>query len=94
MSDLTASKQADLAGPGIGNYEDLEKVLPTDYESLLDPKETQIALYAAKDYIEERTKLDPRASSAHCRCPQRRQRLSRSGWFTHAHRVPCLQRLQ
>jgi aspartate--ammonia ligase len=52
MSDLTANKQADLAGPGIGNYEDLEKVLPNDYKSLLDPKETQIALYAAKDYIE------------------------------------------
>ncbi|MCP4429314.1 MAG: aspartate--ammonia ligase [Chloroflexi bacterium] len=47
-----ASKQADLAGPGIGNYEDLATVLPTDYKSLLDPKETQIALYAAKDYIE------------------------------------------
>jgi len=53
MSDLLASKQADLAGPGIGNYEDLAQILPTDYESLLDPKETQIALYAAKDYIEE-----------------------------------------
>ncbi len=53
MSDLLASKQADLAGPGIGNYEDLAPVLPTDYESLLTPKETQIALYAAKDYIEE-----------------------------------------
>jgi aspartate--ammonia ligase len=46
-------KQADLAGPGIGNYEDLEKVLPEDYISILTPKETQHALYAAKDYIEE-----------------------------------------
>jgi aspartate--ammonia ligase len=46
-------KQADLAGPGIGNYEDLEKILPDDYTSLLTPKETQHALYAAKDYIEE-----------------------------------------
>ncbi len=45
-------KRADLAGPGIGNYDDLAKVLPTDYESALDPKETQLALYAAKDYIE------------------------------------------
>jgi aspartate--ammonia ligase len=46
-------KQADLAGPGIGNYEDLEKILPTDYASALTPKETQHALYAAKHYIEE-----------------------------------------
>lgn len=46
-------KQADLAGPGIGSYEELEKVLPTDYQSILDPKETQIALWAAKNYIEE-----------------------------------------
>jgi aspartate--ammonia ligase len=46
-------KQADLAGPGIGNYDDLEKVLPTDYVSLLDRKETQQAIWAAKNYIEE-----------------------------------------
>ncbi len=48
-----ADKRADLAGPGIGNYEDLEKVLPTDYEPLLDVKETQDALFAAKRYIED-----------------------------------------
>ncbi len=46
-------KQADLAGPGIGNYDDLEKVLPNDYKSILTPKETQRALWAAKGYIEE-----------------------------------------
>ena len=46
-------KRADLAGPGIGSYEELEKVLPNDYQSLLTPKETQLALYAAKNYIEE-----------------------------------------
>jgi aspartate--ammonia ligase len=45
-------KKADLAGPGIGNYAELEKTLPQDYNSLLSPKETQIATYAAKDYIE------------------------------------------
>ncbi len=49
MSD----KQADLAGPGIGNYEDLEQVLPDDYRSLLDPKQTQQALFAVKRYIED-----------------------------------------
>ncbi|MGD8331768.1 MAG: aspartate--ammonia ligase [Acidobacteriota bacterium] len=46
-------KQADLAGPGIGNYEELEKILPSDYRSLLDVRETQKAIYAAKSYIEE-----------------------------------------
>ena len=48
-----ADKKADLAGPGIGNYEDVEKVLPADYESLLSPKETQEAITAVKNYIEE-----------------------------------------
>lgn len=45
-------KKADLAGPGIGDYTELEKILPQDYNSLLSPKETQIATYAIKDYIE------------------------------------------
>ena len=40
-----ADKKADLAGPGIGDYLELEKVLPTDYSSLLSPKETQKALF-------------------------------------------------
>jgi aspartate--ammonia ligase len=46
-------KKADLAGPGIGDYAELEKILPQDYKSLLSPKETQIAVYAVKDYIEQ-----------------------------------------
>ena len=46
-------KTADLAGPGIGNYPDLEKILPDDYESILTPRETMDALFAAKGYIEE-----------------------------------------
>jgi len=46
-------KKADLAGPGIGDYAELEKILPHDYRSLLSPKETQIATYAVKDYIEQ-----------------------------------------
>ena len=46
-------KEADLAGPGIGNYADLEKILPDGYKSLLTPKETQIAVFALKDYMEE-----------------------------------------
>ncbi len=46
-------KAADLAGPGIGDYAELERILPQDYSSLLTPKETQKAIYAAKNYIEE-----------------------------------------
>jgi aspartate--ammonia ligase len=46
-------KKADLAGPGIGTYEEVEKSLPTNYKPLLNPKETQIALFEAKKYIEE-----------------------------------------
>ena len=46
-------KKADLAGPGIGDYRELEKILPDDYTSLLSPKDTQNAVYAVKDYIEE-----------------------------------------
>ncbi len=47
------AKQADLAGPGIGDYRDLEKALPTDYRPLLNPRETQLAIFAVKSYIEE-----------------------------------------
>ena len=44
--------QADLAGPGIGDYDELENILPRDYSSLLTPMETQQAIFTAKDYIE------------------------------------------
>jgi aspartate--ammonia ligase len=46
-------KKADLAGPGIGTYEDVEKALPTNYKSILNPKETQIAISEVKNYIEK-----------------------------------------
>jgi aspartate--ammonia ligase len=48
-----ADKKADLAGPGIGDYKELEKILPQDYSSLLTPKQTQQAITALKSYIEE-----------------------------------------
>ena len=48
-----ADKKADLAGPGIGSYGELVKVLPTDYRSRLTAKETMQALFAVKGYIEE-----------------------------------------
>jgi aspartate--ammonia ligase len=50
---MIGDKKADLAGPGIGSYEELEKILPDDYKSILNPKETQIAIYAVKNHIEE-----------------------------------------
>ncbi len=46
-------KQADLAGPGIGDYNELEKILPSDYRSLLSLKETQKAISVVKEYIED-----------------------------------------
>jgi aspartate--ammonia ligase len=47
-------KEADLAGPGIGDYDELGRVLPDDYAPLLLPRETMQALYPAKRLIEDR----------------------------------------
>ncbi len=46
-------KKADLAGPGIGDYKELETVLPRDYRSILTPRETQQAIFQVKRYIED-----------------------------------------
>jgi aspartate--ammonia ligase len=53
VNNMMTGKKADLAGPGIGSYDELEKILPNDYKSLLSPKDTQRAIYAVKNYIEE-----------------------------------------
>ena len=42
---IVLDKRADLAGPGIGDYKELERILPGDYLSLLTPKETQQAIF-------------------------------------------------
>jgi aspartate--ammonia ligase len=47
------TKTADLAGPGIGNYEELEKILPCNYRSTLTRRETQRAIFALKRFIED-----------------------------------------
>jgi aspartate--ammonia ligase, AsnA-type len=47
-----ADKEADLAGPGIGDYRELEHILPGDYRSFLTPRETQQAIFEVKGYIE------------------------------------------
>jgi aspartate--ammonia ligase len=48
-----ADKIADLAGPGIGDYAELARVLPEDYQSLLTPRQTQQAIFAVKGFIEQ-----------------------------------------
>ena len=52
-ASLQAAKKADLAGPGIGSYEEIEKILPQDYLPLLGPKETQKAITSVKRFIED-----------------------------------------
>jgi len=47
-----ADKKADLAGPGVSTYEEVAKILPTDYEPLLAPMERMEALFEIKRYIE------------------------------------------
>lgn len=49
MSD----KKADLAGPGISTYEEVDKILPKDYKALLPPLKRMEALYMVKEYIEK-----------------------------------------
>ncbi len=46
-------KVADLAGPGISTYEEVEKILPADYTALLPPLERMKAVSAIKEYIEK-----------------------------------------
>jgi aspartate--ammonia ligase len=48
-----AGKQQDLAGPGVGSYREVARALPSDYRSLLSPKDTMKALFAVKTYMEE-----------------------------------------
>ena len=47
------NKEDDLAGPGIGNYEDVAKALPENYQALLTPIDTMRAVFAIKNYIED-----------------------------------------
>ncbi len=51
---MATLKEADLAGPGIGSYEELDRILPDDYTPILTPRETMKALCAAKRLIEDR----------------------------------------
>ena len=51
MNTVISNKKADLAGPGIGDYNELERILPSDYRSLLTERETQQAIFHVKRYI-------------------------------------------
>jgi aspartate--ammonia ligase len=53
MTTIVEAKRADVAGPGIGSYEELDRVLPDGYSSCLNPKQTQEAIFAVKRYIED-----------------------------------------
>jgi aspartate--ammonia ligase len=53
MTTVLLDKKADLAGPGIGDYQELEKILPQNYHSLLSKRETQRAVFHVKRYIED-----------------------------------------
>jgi len=46
-------KTADLAGPGISTYPEVEKILPTDYMPLQSPLDRMRAVYEVKQYIEK-----------------------------------------
>lgn len=52
-TDTQASKVADLAGPGIGDYEDIEQILPQNYHPLLTRRETQQAIFRLRRYVED-----------------------------------------
>ncbi len=50
---IHGDKKADLAGPGISTYEEVDKILPADYTALLPPLKRMDALFALRQYIEE-----------------------------------------
>jgi aspartate--ammonia ligase len=50
---MPGDKKADLAGPGISTYPEVEKILPKDYQVILPPLERMKALFAIKEYIEK-----------------------------------------
>jgi aspartate--ammonia ligase len=53
MPEKKADKKADLAGPGVSTYPEVEKILPNDYKAVLPPLKRMKALYEVKDYIEK-----------------------------------------
>lgn len=52
-TEVESRKRADLAGPGLSTYEEVERVLPRDYVSALGPRETQEAIFGLRRQIED-----------------------------------------
>ncbi len=50
---MPGDKKADLAGPGISTYPEVDKILPNDYQAVLPPLERMEALFSVKEYIEK-----------------------------------------
>jgi aspartate--ammonia ligase len=53
MPEQKTDKKADLAGPGVSTYPEVERILPNDYKAVLPPLKRMKALYEVKDYIEK-----------------------------------------
>jgi aspartate--ammonia ligase len=50
---IMLDKDYEVSDPRIGDYSELEKILPRDYYPLLRRKDTQRAIFAAKSFIED-----------------------------------------
>ena len=50
---MAGDKTKDLAGPGISTYEEVNKVLPENYDPILSRKDTQKAIQLVKEQIEK-----------------------------------------
>lgn len=50
---MAGDKRADPAGPAFSSYEEVEKILPTDYAPVQAPLERMEALYAIKEFVEK-----------------------------------------
>jgi len=50
---MGTTQHPDLAGPGIGTYEEVERSLPAGYCPVLNPRQTQLALHTLKHHIED-----------------------------------------
>ena len=60
---LDDGKRADLSGPGIGTYDEVAAVLPTDYRPRLGLRETQEEIFVVKRL--DRGRLYRRAGPGH-----------------------------
>ena len=93
---VSGSKEADLAGPGIGDYAELEKVLPEDYHSILgSARDAGGHLHRQgrdRGGALPRTRPDPGPGPAHRRRRVRRQRHARPRRLADADPVPHLER--